>query len=434
MKLYALIDCNNFYASCERVFNPKLNGKPIIVLSNNDGCVIARSQEAKDLHIAMSVPYWEVKNLIKKHNIHVFSSNYQLYGDMSERVMNIVKDTCGDVEIYSIDEAFLQFDTRFRDTQQIELRCKELRLKILQCTSIPVSIGIAPTKTLAKLANHIAKKGGNTYGTSRSSREGVFVLEDTIDGDKMLSQINVEKVWGIGRAYKEQLDYHGIKTVLDLKNANQVWIHKKFGVVLLRTVKELNNFPCLDMENPVESRKNIMVSRSFNRDVYKLSDLEEAVSVYATRLGEKLRHYQQTTQHITVFIWTNPFNRLTTDRRMYFAASMELPYATSNTNDLIRDTLQLLKDLYRDNYNYKKAGILAGELKPYSIVQTNLFHAFDIDKKHRDLMKIMDSMNKKYGKQTLYVASCGQDHTWSRREQFRSPCYTTKWGDLLKIG
>jgi DNA polymerase V len=425
MILYALLDCNNFYASCERVFNPKLNRKPIIVLSNNDGCVIARSQEAKDLNIAMGAPYWEVKNLIQKHNIHVFSSNYQLYGDMSERIMNIIKDVCGDVEIYSIDEAFLRFDTRFMDTSRIELLCKELRIKILQCTSVPVSIGIATTKTLAKLANHIAKKGKNT--------EGVFLLDNDIEGDKILCQINVEKVWGIGRAYKEQLDYYGIKTVLDLKNANQAWIHKKFGVVLLRTIKELNNFPCLDMENPVESRKNIMVSRSFNRDVYKLSDLEEAVSVYATRLGEKLRHYQQTTQHITVFIWTNPFNRLTFDKRTYFAASMELPYATSNTNDLIRYVVQLLKDLYRENYNYKKAGILAGELKPYSIVQTNLFYPFDTDKKHRDLMKVMDMMNKKYGKQTLYVASCGQNHTWSRREQFRSPCYTTKWSELLKV-
>ncbi len=223
MILYALIDCNNFYASCERVFNPKLNGKPIVVLSNNDGCVIARSQEVKDLNIAMGVPYWEIKHLIKKHNIHVFSSNYQLYGDISERVMNIIKDTCAEIEIYSIDEAFLKFDTRFTDNRSIEKICQNLRLKILQCTSIPVSIGIATTKTLSKLANHIAKKNKNT--------EGVYQLENTLDGDIILSQIQVEKIWGIGRAYKEQLELLNIKTALDLKQANQIVIKKQFGVV-----------------------------------------------------------------------------------------------------------------------------------------------------------------------------------------------------------
>jgi DNA polymerase V len=241
MILYALIDCNNFYASCERVFQPKLNGKPIVVLSNNDGCVIARSQEAKDLGIAMGVPYWEIKDLIKKQLVHVFSSNYQLYGDMSERVMNIIKEHCGDVEIYSIDEAFLTFDTRFSSIQDIVETCKNLRETLLQCTSIPVSIGISSTKTLAKLANQIAKKRQKTIEMQYNT-EGVCLLENNTQTEPILASIPVEKVWGIGRAYKEHLAYYGIHTVLDLKNANQQWIHRKFGVVLLRTVKELNGF------------------------------------------------------------------------------------------------------------------------------------------------------------------------------------------------
>ena len=425
MILYALVDCNNFYASCERVFNPKLNGKPIVVLSNNDGCVIARSNEAKALNIKMGVPYWEIKSIIEKNGVAVFSSNYQLYGDMSERVMNIIKDYCADVEIYSIDEAFMVFDTRFTDKNKIEAVCKNLRAEILQCTSIPVSIGISTTKTLAKLANHIVKK--------RFYTEGVVSLIDAEMTTQFLSEIDVSEVWGVGRAYQQQLAFYGIKTVLDLRNAQQTWIHKKFGVVLLRTVKELNAYPCMGLEPVIESRKNIMVSRSFRKDVYKMAELEEALSVYATRLGEKLRHYQQTTSHLTVFIWTNPFNRINNDNRIYFTDSIELPYATSNTNELIHHVLQVLKKLHREGYNYKKAGILATELKPNATIQGNLFHPLESEMKSRELMKTMDTINKKYGKQTLYIATCGKNHTWSRREQFRSPCYTTQWRDILMV-
>jgi DNA polymerase V len=439
MILYALVDCNNFYASCERVFKPTLNGKPIVVLSNNDGCVIARSQEAKDLNIKMGVPFWEIKNLIKTHDVQVFSSNYQLYGDMSERVMNLIQEACGDVEIYSIDEAFMLFDTQFSTIEDIEQTCQKLRLKIRQCTSIPVSIGISYTKTLAKLANQLAKKqqitaekGENREGCIENNK-GVFCLIETNNFNQNLSEMSVDKVWGVGRAYKQRLEYYGICTALDLKNANQVWIKKTFGVVLLRTVKELNSFSCLELDDPIESRKNIMVSRSFNKDVYKLAELSEAVSVYATRLGEKLRHYQQTTQHLTVFIWTNPFNRIAADTRIYFAESIVLPHATANTPDLIHYALQILEKLYKSDYNYKKAGILAGELRPNTVLQTNLFHPFEAEKRGRTLMQVLDAVNKKYGKQTLYVATCGQNHTWSRREQFRSPCYTTQWGDILKI-
>jgi DNA polymerase V len=429
MTLYALMDCNNFYASCERAFQPQLVGKPIVVLSNNDGCVIARSNEAKALGIAMGVPYWEIKKLIHEHKVHVFSSNYPLYGDMSERIMNIAKDYCGDVEIYSIDESFLKFDTPYNTAEQT---CKTLRAKVLQGTGVPVSIGIAPTKTLAKIANHVAKKGVTT-GFSGQNTEGVFTLVDTHKMNEILSDFDVSKVWGIGRAYQKSLADYGILTAFDLKNASQTWIKHKFGVVMLRTVKELNGIPCLALEPPIESRQNVMVSRSFRKDVYAFSELTEALSVYATRLGEKLRQYKQTTAQLTIFLWTNPHKRLTFDAKIYFSETIKLPYATSDTAMLIHYALVVLKKIYQPKLNYKKGGILAHDLMSENATQGNLFESMDTALRHKTLMGVMDSMNKKYGKETLQMASCGVQHTWSRQAQFCSAGYTTKWVDILRV-
>jgi DNA polymerase V len=432
MKVYALMDCNNFYASCERAFQPQLVGKPIVVLSNNDGCVIARSNEAKALKIEMGVPFWEIKKLIKQHNIHVFSSNYPLYGDMSERIMNIAKDHCGDIEVYSIDESFLKFDTQLNP---VETTCKTLRAKVLQGTGVPVSIGIAPTKTLAKIANHVAKKGVAT-GFLGQNTEGVFALVETDIINEILSNFEVSKVWGIGRAYQKTLADYGILTAFDLKNASQTWIKQKFGVVMLRTVKELNGIPCLALEAPVESRQNVMVSRSFRKDVYAISELTEALSVYATRLGEKLRQYKQTTDQLTIFLWTNPHKRLTFDAKTYFSETIKLPYATSDTAMLIHYALLVLKKIYQPKLNYKKGGILAHDLMPDNATQGNLFESMDTALRHKTLMGVMDNLNKKYGKQTVQIASCGVQHTphtWSRQAQFCSAGYTTKWGEILRV-
>ena len=432
MTLYALMDCNNFYASCERAFQPQLVGKPIVVLSNNDGCVIARSNEAKALKIEMGVPFWEIKKVIKEHKIHVFSSNYPLYGDMSERIMNIAKDHCGDVEIYSIDESFLKFDV---SEKAVENTCKILRAKVLQGTGVPVSIGIAPTKTLAKIANHVAKKGVPT-GFLGQNTEGVFALVEDDKINEILANFDVSKVWGIGRAYQKTLANYGILTAFDLKNASQTWIKQKFGVVMLRTVKELNGIPCLALEPPVVSRQNVMVSRSFRKDVYALSELTEALSVYATRLGEKLRQYKQTTAQLTIFLWTNPHKRLTFDAKIYFSETIKLPYATSDTAMLIHYALMVLKKIYQPKLNYKKGGILAHDLMPENATQGNLFESMDTALRHKTLMGVMDNLNKKYGKETLQIASCGVQHTphtWSRQAQFCSAGYTTKWGEILRV-
>lgn len=419
--LYGLADCNNFYASCERVFNPKLHKRPVVVLSNNDGCVVARSNEAKALGIPLGVPLFQIRDLVRQHKIAVYSSNYALYGDMSRRVMTILQKHCADVEIYSIDEAFLKLDFYGWDERQCYDFALSLRAKILQWTGIPVSIGIAPTKTLAKLANHIAKK---------QTEEGVFILDP---GHEKLKTIDIEEIWGVGAAYKRRLNAVGIETVAQLVKVREDWMKKEFGVVGLRMLKELKGFSCLGLEPPVESRKNMMVSRSFPKDVYKLEDLTEAVAVYATRLGEKLRHYRQHTSVITVYLWANRFKHKNPDGQGCFARTIELPLATSNTNELIAWALAVVKALYRKDTNYKKAGILAGELTPEAILQTSLFMPETLSLRSAKLMKIMDEINRNYGKNTVYFAACGRNPNFRLKSAWRSKRFTTRWDEILIV-
>lgn len=421
MKYFALVDCNNFYASCERAFNPRLKNRPIVVLSNNDGCIIARSQEAKDLGVGMGTPYWEVKSLIRKYNIHVFSSNYPLYGDMSNRVMNILNDYNDEVEVYSIDEAFLRLS--FYKNSEIDLLeyAKMIRQQVLRCTGIPVSVGIGKTKTLAKLANHIAK---------RQTTDGVFFLEAN---DERLKSLSVSKVWGVGRQYQKRLAGVGVQNIADLCAMPEAWMRKEFGVVGLRLLKELKGEVCHQLEPPVTARKNTMVSRSFRRDVYLLSELKEAISVYTSRLGEKLRQYKQLTSVITVFLWANPFRNERSDGRRYFSKSRVLALSTSNSNELILAAMELLGELYEEGTNYKKIGILASELKPANSIQTNLFVPAEKRIQLSTLMETMDKVNKQLGSDKVRFASCGKDQPWARKEQWRSPRYTTNWRELLVV-
>jgi DNA polymerase V len=390
MKLFGLVDCNNFYASCERVFNPKLNRQPVIVLSNNDGCVVARSNEAKALGIGMGEPYFKVKELVVKNNVAVFSSNYALYGDMSERVMNILQDHCAEMEIYSIDEAFLQLTFQRYSTAAYGDYGAMLRQKILQGTGIPVSVGIAATKTLAKLANHIAKK---------QTTNGVYFLQPE---DPKLQELDIDELWGVGSAYKRKLNAVGIKTVFDLSRVPEGWMRKEFGVVGLRLLKEIKGFSCYDLEVPIESRKNMIVSRSFSKDVYAFSELTEAVAAYATRLGEKLRHYQQQTGVITVFLLANRFKNKRPDGQVSFSKTVELPHTTSNGNELIAWAIAAAKSLFQEGTNYKKAGILATDLKPDNQLQTNLFVSELKTLQSAQLMKSVDAINKKMGKTPFF--------------------------------
>lgn len=421
MTLFALADCNNFYASCERVFNPRLHNRPIVVLSNNDGCVVARSNEAKTLGIPMGIPLFKIRDLVKKHRVEVYSSNYALYGDMSRRVMNILQQHCADVEIYSIDEAFLKLDFYSFD----EVKCfdfsRDLRAKILQWTGLPVSIGIAPTKTLAKLANHIAKK---------QTDEGVFVLQPE---HPCLEKIGIEEVWGVGGAYKNRLNAVGVETVAQFAKVNEYWMKKEFGIVGLRMLKELKGFPCLDLESPVESRKNTMVSRSFKSDIYELEELCEAVAIYATRLGEKLRRFDQQASVLTVFLWANRFKNKRPDGRTCFSRTIELPLSTANTHELIAYSLDVARAIHQKGTNYKKAGILASGLSPQSVLQTNLFVPQAPALKSAKLMKAMDEINRQMGRNTVYFAACGKAPNFKRRADRRSKRFTTRWEEMLVI-
>lgn len=421
---YALADCNNFYASCERSFNPSLWNVPVVVLSNNDGCIIARSNEAKALGIGMGTPYWEIESIIKKNRVRVFSSNYQLYGDMSERVMNILQAHCAEVEVYSIDEAFLKL-LSFRNCRERLLQDHiRLREKLLRSTGIPISVGLAKTKTLAKLANHIAKK---------QSPEGVYLLAPEA---AILDEIPIGKIWGVAAGYERRLSKIGVKSVADLTRVRESWMRREFGIVGVRLLKELQGFPCYDLESPVKQRKNIMVSRSFRKDVYALPELIEAISTYATRLGEKLRRYQQVAGRLTIFLTANPFRNVRQDGKKHFTRTVELPLATSNTNELIAWAIRVARFLYEKGTNYKKAGILASRLRPDRQIQGNIFVPAPDREKLKTLMQTIDGLNSRMGRGAVQFASCGlsQKQSWARKAQWASPRFTTRWGEILRVG
>jgi DNA polymerase V len=442
--MFALVDCNNFYASCERAFNPSLEGKPIVVLSNNDGCVVARSNEAKALGIEMGVPFFQIQHEIKKHGIRYFSSNYQLYGNMSERVMSVLKDHCADIEIYSIDEAFLKLNFYGQTDDTLLKYAQNLRQTVKKWTGIPVSVGIAPTKTLAKLANHLAKKQTQSVSnlppithnsiTNNQLTEGVFSLADEHQHEAILSNIGVGKVWGIGRAHETRLQQAGFPTVWQFRNAPEGWIRQQMGVVGVRTQRELKGWACQDIEPPDSDRKHIVVSRSFSKDVRELSELKEAVANHATRLGEKLRHFDKKATVLSVFLRKNHFKE--GKSRIYDTTkTIELPFPTSDTARLVTAATQLISQLYQTGNAYKKTGIMAFDLVDTEGVQTCLFDDATVEKERAKLMSTMDSLNQKYGKNTVRLGvSCGKtDANWQMKTAFRSPRFTTVWGEILKI-
>ncbi len=420
-RLFALVDCNNFYASCERLFNPLLNHKPVVVLSNNDGCVIARSNEAKAIGIPMGEPLFKVRRLVKEHDVKIFSSNYTLYGDLSRRVMEVLSRYCADVEIYSIDEAFLELRFAGQTESSLLKWAEDLRYKVGKGVGIPVSIGIGPTKTLAKLANHIAKK---------RTTSGVFSIQA---GHPILHEITISEVWGVGRAYYQRLGAIGIATVNQLAAIDQRWMRKEFGVVGLRLVKELCGEVCIGLEPPMVGRKNTMVSRSFAKDVYELAEIERRLALYATRLGEKLRQYDQAAQTLTIYLWVNKHRNERADGRQCFARTIELPMATNHTNRLIAWAIAAGRSLFEPGTNYKKAGIMAGELVPTAQRQGNLFTDPVSVSRNDKLMQAVDQVNRLQGKGSVYFASCGHSTKIPLRSDYRSPCYTTRFEDLLRV-
>lgn len=414
--IFALVDCNNFYASCERVFNPRLEGKPIVVLSNNDGCVVARSNEAKALGIGMGVPEFQIRPMLRAHHVQVFSSNYTLYGDLSQRVMETLEQFCPDLEVYSIDEAFLSlvgFERRnLTDYGQ------QIRQTVKQWTGIPVSVGIAETKTLAKIANRVAKR--------TPDMGGVCDLLACPDRDALLGRIAVEDVWGIGPNHAHMLTQHGITTALQLRRVDDQWIRKRMGIVGLRLVMELRGVSCLDLEQCPAPKQSLTCSRAFGKLISTLGEMEEAVSVYTSRVAEKLRRERLAATVLTVCLTTNEFKE---GPQYSNALTLNLSVVTDTTSDLIKSALHGIRAIYRDGYLYKKAGVMLTGLVPVSQTQADLFDDRDRRKSKR-LMSALDAINDRWGADTLHYASSGISKPWKTQFHRRSPAYTTDWDAL----
>jgi DNA polymerase V len=416
---FALVDCNNFYASCERVFQPGLRGKPVVVLSNNDGCVIARSNEAKALGVEMGAPWHLNRELFERENVIVRSSNYTLYGDMSGRVMRVLSDFTPDLEVYSIDEAFLGlsgFETRLPE------HAADLRRTVLQWTGIPVSVGIAPTKTLAKVANRFAKKD--------LDRNGVFVMTNEPQIESTLERMTLTDLWGVAGRMAQRLTELGITTPLKLRESDPAFIRERFNVVMQRMVLELRGVSCLDLEDHVPDRKSIIASRSFGRPITTLQEMEEAVASYVARAAEKMRRQNLATAHLCVFVETNRFKP--TDPQYNVSRAIRLPVASADTGTLAKAASRVIRAIYKSGFRYKKAGVMLLDLAPADRVQGDLWTSPDTPRS-KSLMKALDSLNEYYGRGTLTYASAGRQQAWKLRRDHISPRYTTSWEELLKV-
>lgn len=417
----ALVDCNNFYVSCERVFNPKLDDVPVVVLSNNDGVAVARSAEARALGVNMAEPWFKFEKLAKKHGIIALSSNYTLYGDMSARVMSILATFSPKQEIYSIDECFLDLNG-FASDSLVDYGQK-IRRTIRRNVGIPVCVGIAETKTLAKLANHCAKKGF-------AGADGVcdFGRLSESERSKLFAGIPVGDVWGVGRKITEKLLTMNIKTVEDLRTANPERIRSQFSIVLGRTQQELNGVPCIELDEAGTPRQQIMVSRSFGASVTALEDLSESVAYFATTAAAKLRQDGSVAASVCVYLHTNAFKE---DEPQYQQSKIvPLSQPSDDTTTLVKAALSGLKQIYRGGFSYKKSGVLLMGLQPKGSIQPSLFDDTDKQAKSDGLMQVMDEINRKMGKGSMTIAASGLGHGWAMRRERMSPNYTTDWNEL----
>ena len=416
-KKIALVDCNSFYVSCERLFNPRLRNKPVVVLSNNDGCIISRSTEAKALGIKMGEPYFKARNIIVKNNVQVFSSNYSLYGDISRRVMRTLKRFNSEIEVYSIDEAFLDL-SNFSD-DEVEDVGKEVRSVVLQWTGMPTSIGIAKTKTLSKIANHIAKK----------EKSGVVSLIGIEDIDSILEKVKIEDVWGVGRQLTKFYIKNDIYNAKQLKNKSNTWIKKSSNVLSSRTAMELRGIPCIDLETKTSKRKSCVVSRSFGKKVEIFQELKESVTNYCLNASEKIRSESLITKSITVFIRTSSFQ----NKFGYYSNSktMDFPIGTNNSIEIVKAAINILESIFKSGYRYQKAGIMLSHLSE-ATNNKNLFSS-EKDEKINNLMKSIDNTNYRYGKSTLSLASAGVHKKWNSKREHYSKIDTTDFYSVPTI-
>lgn len=423
--VFALVDVNNFYVSCERVFNPKLEGVPMVVLSNNDGCAVARSSEAKALGIKMGEPWHKLKGLARQHGILAFSSNYTLYGDMSQRSVEVLSGFAPNLEVYSVDESFLQIESVLQLYPSATEMGRQISQRMKQWLGLPVCVGLGPTKTLAKLANYMAKK--------MPRFDGVCDLHAIPRPDriKLMSEIEVGEVWGVGRRIALQLQNMGIYTVLDLRNAKPAEIRRHFSVVLERTCQELRGVPCLELEDVEPDKQQIMSSKSFGQPVTEVQDLCEAISVYVDRAAQKLREQKSLAGGLHVFLRTNPFD----PKAPQYSANHHVAFGvpTNDTRVISDFAIQLIRYLYKPGYVYKKAGVMLTGLSDEKSQQVDLFtDSVGLDRSSK-LMRALDDINSRFGRNSLICASSGFERRWAMKCGNRSPTYTTNWGELPEV-
>lgn len=419
--MYGVIDCNNFFVSCERVFNPAIAKVPVVVLSNNDGCIISRSQEVKDLGFPMGAPIFQYKDLVTSNNVHVYSANFSLYADLSSRVMMIINEFTPRMELYSIDEAFVDF-SEF-SIKNIEFSTTNLRKRIFKELGMPTSIGVASTKTLAKIGSEYAKKNEST--------KGICIMKNEEEKDRLLKMIKVGAVWGIGRKLSVFLEAHGICTAYQLMHCDDGWVKKQMSLSVLRTVWELRGISCISLDSQPDPKKSILSSRSFGKKITELSDLEEAVSTFATRATEKLRQERETASCVSVFIMTNYHQK---EQKPYsVGATHALDFPTDYSPHIISRAREVLRSIYKKGYIYKKVAVTLTGLSPKSTLQEGLFHKKESSMKEYQLMKVLDKLNNEWGSGTVEFASQGIGMDWKGRSEKRSPRYTTRWDELPQV-
>ena len=423
----AIIDCNSFYCSCERLFQPHLDRKPVVVLSNNDGCIVSRTDEVKALGVDMAIPYFMAKAIIEKNDIAVFSSNYNLYGDLSRRVMDTLRSILGNenVEVYSVDEAFLELDGLAE--KDLYAAGMSIRETVEQWTGIKVSIGIAPTKVLCKVANHLAKD-------NKVQTNCVVVLDTHQKINEALEKTLVKNIWGVGRQYAAKLtDLHAIFTALDLSRKKPEWMYKHMGGVIgLRLLKELNGEPSIVMKDPLTVKKMIATTRMFGSAVKDLSDIKEAIATYTAKAAEKLRRQGSAANIISVFVVAKGQDNNVTFRGNMLSAQVSLPLATSATNELIKPAVQLAEHLFEKGLQYKKAGVMLSGLVPDDTIQANLFTEEKPNNK-RLLMSMLDNVNFSMRNDVLKFAASGTKRDWKMRMEMRSPRYTSRWEEMYEV-
>ncbi|RIV73665.1 Y-family DNA polymerase [Flagellimonas aequoris] len=418
--MFALVDCNNFYASCERAFQPQFNNVPVAILSNNDGCFISRSDEAKELGLPMAAPAFKYRKFCEDHGIKVFSSNYPLYGDMSTRVMNILGTFTPDMEVYSVDEAFLKFDG-FKN-YDFDAYGREIQRTVQKCTGIPISIGIAPTKALAKVANKIAKK-------LRAKTGGVYVIQSEERRIKALKWTKIETVWGIGHGNLKRVQTQNVKTAYDFTQLSDEWVRKQMAIIGLRLKKDLQGIPTLDLDDDTRDKRAIATTRSFESTYSDIENIKERISTFASSCAEKLRNQGSSCNHIVVLLRSDRHKKDEPQDRS--SVIVTLPYATDSSLTISSYAVKAAISIFRPGIKYKRAGVIVSGLVPTNERQLDLF--LSENPKHHKIMEVMDGINDKYGGYKMKIANQDLERTWKMRQEHLSPRYTTNINEIITV-